>query len=128
MRVSLAPGLWPFSAFGRPATWGRLQPSPEGPPGFSPTFFGFIYIQGAVLKPEKLLAYRKRRPERPPAGKIACRTKPRGEWGQPGSYWSGPRVACASKRCLSFLFTSGHSVSSTLKITLSRRCPSPVMM
>jgi hypothetical protein len=27
---------------------GRLQPSPEGTPGFSPTFFGFIYIHAAV--------------------------------------------------------------------------------
>jgi len=45
--------------------------------GFSQAFFVFVfvYIQGAVLKPEKFFAYRKRRPKRPPAGKIACHTK-----------------------------------------------------
>jgi hypothetical protein len=48
-----------------------LQPAE----GFSPTFFGFIYRQWAALKPEKFLPDRKRRPERPPAGKIACHTK-----------------------------------------------------
>jgi hypothetical protein len=43
--------------------------------GVSPTVFGFVYSHGAVLKPEEFFAYRKRRPERPPAGKIACHTK-----------------------------------------------------
>jgi hypothetical protein len=28
-----------------------------------------------IAKPENFVAYRKRRPERPPAGKIACHTK-----------------------------------------------------
>jgi len=41
--------------------WGRLQPD----------FFGFVYSPGAILMPQKFVAYRKRRSERPPAGKIA---------------------------------------------------------
>jgi hypothetical protein len=37
----------------RPVTWGRLQPTPEGTPGFGPTFFGFVCAESAVPKPEK---------------------------------------------------------------------------
>jgi hypothetical protein len=33
------------------------------------------YNSPAAAKPEKFVAYRKRRPERPPAGKIAKHTK-----------------------------------------------------
>jgi hypothetical protein len=47
--------------------WGGLQPAE----GFSPTFLGFVYSQGAVPKPKTFFAYRKRRPETPSAGKIA---------------------------------------------------------
>jgi hypothetical protein len=36
---------------------------------------GFVFRRHRSAKPEKFVAYRKRRPERPPAGKIACRTK-----------------------------------------------------
>ena len=44
----------PFIAAARTGfSW--LQPSPEEPTGFSPTFF--IYSQGAVLKAEKSFAY-----------------------------------------------------------------------
>jgi hypothetical protein len=32
----------------------------------------YATARGAVLKPKKFFAYRKRRPERPPAGRIAC--------------------------------------------------------
>jgi hypothetical protein len=32
-------------------------------------------VGAQVQKPENFAAHRKRRPERPPAGKIACRTK-----------------------------------------------------
>ena len=37
-------------------------------------FSGFVFRRHLAAKPEKFVAYRKRRPERPPAGKIACRT------------------------------------------------------
>ena len=63
-----------------------LSAEPEGPSGSSPTFFGFIYIHAAVPMPKKLVAYRIWRPERPPAGKIACPTKgqsPAGELRSP---------------------------------------------
>ena len=43
--------------------------------GLAPIFCGFVYSPGAALQGEKLVAYPKRRPERPPAGTIACRTK-----------------------------------------------------
>jgi len=38
-------------------------------------FSGFASSRIETAKPEKFVAYRKRRPERPPAGKIACHTK-----------------------------------------------------
>jgi hypothetical protein len=47
------------------AKWGGLQQM----------FYGIVYNQGSVRKPEQFAAYRERRPERPPAGKIACHTK-----------------------------------------------------
>jgi len=37
-------------------------------------FFGFLSFQHGNGEPEKFAAYRKRRPERPPAGTIACPT------------------------------------------------------
>jgi hypothetical protein len=54
---------------------GQASAIPKGAPGFSPTFFGFIYSHAAVPKSKKFVTYRIRRPERPPAGKIACHTK-----------------------------------------------------
>jgi hypothetical protein len=38
-------------------------------------FSGFGSSVMETAKAEKFVAYRKRRPERPPAGKIACHTK-----------------------------------------------------
>jgi len=38
-------------------------------------FSDFVFLRDGTAKPEKLVAYRKRRPESPPAGKIACPTK-----------------------------------------------------
>jgi hypothetical protein len=40
-----------------------------------PDFLRLRLSSGAAQKAEKLFAYRKRRPERPPAGTIACHTK-----------------------------------------------------
>ena len=37
-------------------------------------FSGFVFRRHPAAKTEKFVAYRKRRPERPPAGTIACRT------------------------------------------------------
>jgi hypothetical protein len=38
-------------------------------------FSDFVFRSHPAAKPEKFVAYRKRQPERPPAGTIACHTK-----------------------------------------------------
>jgi hypothetical protein len=67
-KQSWLPAGWEARLSTSAISWGRLQ-SAEG---FSPTFFEFVYSRWAVQKPEKFATHRKRRPERPPAGKIAC--------------------------------------------------------
>ena len=54
-------------ACSQPAKSGRLWVAED----FRPTF-GFIYSHAATLRPKRFRAYRIRRPERPPAGTIAC--------------------------------------------------------
>ena len=60
----------------RPAAWAiqRVQLAHYVGQASALTFFDFVYSPRAILKPEKLVAYRKRRPERPPAARIGCHT------------------------------------------------------
>ena len=62
--------LWPFAA----VLWADDVGHASACEGLAPIFCGFAHSPGAALKGEKFVAYPKRRPERPPAGKIACRT------------------------------------------------------
>ena len=73
--------LWPFVACRRPpcVAGNRACRRPFRPPSNRPLTQSQVFLRLRVrrhpaAKPEKLIAYRKRRPERPPAGKIACRT------------------------------------------------------
>jgi hypothetical protein len=50
-------------------------PAGQSAESFGHTFVGCVHGRGAVQKPVKFAAHRKRRPERPPAARIGCHTK-----------------------------------------------------
>jgi hypothetical protein len=56
-------------------------------------FSGFESSGIETAKPEKFFAYRKRRPERPPAGKIACHTKTPNSNGRGGLAWTAESMS-----------------------------------